>query len=469
MPYRRSTSARSNRSTGSRRSARRRSYGRTVYVQRPYYPSRRMTVAPKPEKRSQSEILGAQIGKTADMLGKQLGGVYAQVKQLFGSGDYRIGTAPAVNSLFVGSKPSNDINAGFGSKTVRIQHREYLTDVLTASSPNTFKIETYSLNPGLFKTFPWLYAIASDFQCYKLHGCIVEFKTTSADALNSVNTALGTVVLAADYDSVSGPFVSKQDMLNSFGAIDAKPSQSCMMGIECDPKRIPLSELYVRNGPTPSQADPRMYDVCNFSVATTGMQGTSVNVGELYIVYDIEFYMPIMNTVGSTIPMAMYRLSDVTLTGNPGSGPGIFGTNPQAVFDNIGLVFPTPAIIGQAYASLPYNPNWNGTQWVVSWKCTGDSTALVAAPTPLSVGGTDIPAAWPGLAGADRFVNANQNGNATATDCGTTFFVHIGEMDPTNPLNFFGLQDPAGADIIPTNASGVLYVSMINATSLPTF
>lgn len=100
-------------------------------------------------------------------------------------GDYTIaGKMPETNSLF------NNGKYEFAKKPFRISHREYVGDVVSGPS-NSFTYKTYSLNPGNSSLFPWLSVISENFESYKFHGLVFEFKSMSADALNSTNTALG--------------------------------------------------------------------------------------------------------------------------------------------------------------------------------------------------------------------------------------------------------------------------------------
>jgi hypothetical protein len=125
------------------------------------------------------------------------------IPKLFGMGDYTTtGRQPELNSLF-----SNG-NYQFNRKPTIITNREYIGDVISAN-PNTFSYTTYPLNPGQNATFPWLASIASNFESYRFRGLVFEYKSMSADALNSVNTALGSVVLSVQYDAANGPFTYK--------------------------------------------------------------------------------------------------------------------------------------------------------------------------------------------------------------------------------------------------------------------
>lgn len=106
--------------------------------------------------------------------------------RLLGMGDYTIaGKMPETNSLFTNGKFE------FTKRPFRIQNREYIMDIVSGSSANSFNYNTFDLNPGSSVTFPWLNRIAQNFESYRFHGLVFEFKSMSADALNSTNTALG--------------------------------------------------------------------------------------------------------------------------------------------------------------------------------------------------------------------------------------------------------------------------------------
>lgn len=100
-------------------------------------------------------------------------------------GDYEIANNVETNDLF------NNGRYEFKQQPIIITHREYIGDVITSGTAGAFKTNTYYINPGLNKTFPWLSQIAQNFESYRMLGCAFEFKSMSSDALNSTNTALG--------------------------------------------------------------------------------------------------------------------------------------------------------------------------------------------------------------------------------------------------------------------------------------
>lgn len=217
--------------------------------------------------------------------------------KLVGLGDYvQPGFRVSRNSLVNSSSPPVVRNRSAIQEFTFI-HREYIKDIVTAGTPNTFKSESFDLNPGRSNVFPWLAAIAAGFQEYRLDGVVFEFKSMSGNALNSVNTALGQVIMASNYDVMRAPFQNKYQMENSEFASSCKPSQSMLHPIECSRSQSVMNELYVAtHGVIPTNAIPQMYDFCKFQIATNGMQGTNVNVGELWVTYQITFFKPIANS-----------------------------------------------------------------------------------------------------------------------------------------------------------------------------
>ncbi len=85
----------------------------------------------------------------------------------------------------------------FAGKPITIfKHRECLGDIITSSTAGAFKYNRYLFNPTNPALFPWLHQIAVNYESYRVRGCIFEFRSMSGNALNSVNTALGNVIMS---------------------------------------------------------------------------------------------------------------------------------------------------------------------------------------------------------------------------------------------------------------------------------
>lgn len=264
------------------------------------------------------ELLGSAFG--LGNLGRTAG---KHLAHLFGFGDYQVkeniflnGTLPEVHNVPTG-----------GGTIVRFQ--EYLGDVFTSATIGGFRTQEFLINPANPNTFPWLSQLAANYEQYSFEGLVFEFRSTSADALNSTNTALGTVMMATQYDVADTSFASKSEMLNYEFSNSVKPSDSCLHMIECAPKQSTLSELYTNAGGTnPAGTDPRFYNLGRFTIATTGFQAASVNVGELHCTYQVRLLKPkLYDTLGFSNEYALFNLISASGTNTCGATQTLISSN----------------------------------------------------------------------------------------------------------------------------------------------
>jgi hypothetical protein len=278
---------------------------------------------------------------------------------VLGSGDYSIvGPHPGYNVLF----NSNQVPKFSSTRQTNIvSHREYLGDIFgTAGFNNT----SYPLNPGVATTFPWLSSIAQNYQQYKFHGVMFEFKSLITDFVTS--GAPGVVVMATNYNSDVPIYTTKQEMENSEYAVSVKPTCDLMHGVECATNQTVLSELYIRSGSVPAGQDLRLYDLGNFQFAT---QANPVqDLGELWVTYIVEFFKPTLPAdVGGNVLSANTARGSVTIT-NP------FGTTSSGFFGTLDLVVTTDTL------SFTGQPG-NHYAVVVLWN-SGTTTTLTVTATP---------------------------------------------------------------------------------------
>jgi len=246
---------------------------------------------------------GGGNGSTGAKIGAFLGGGAQKLfKMVTGFGDYRV----QGNSLVGGTSPAVIKNSAGG---MVIRHREYISDIYATPG---FVNTQYNINPGLDGTFPWLANIALSFEEYKFHGLIFEFKTMSADnvlSTTTTSTALGTVIMATQYNILDVPFGDKRNMENYEFACSSKPSVSFVHPIECQSNLDANTHLYIRN--TTFSGDQRLYDLGNFQIAVQGMAFTGGVIGELWATYEVEFFKPkIVN--GLTTQSDHFQLSTVS-------------------------------------------------------------------------------------------------------------------------------------------------------------
>jgi len=360
------------------------------------------------------KIIGSAVGTyfggpVGGAIGSVVGsGAQSLIRRVTGFGDYSVS-----NNYFV---TGNDAVPEFtnSERCTTITHKEYIADVITGpnlvGSSTQFNIQSYDINPGINTTFPWLNAIAANYEQYIIQGMIFEFKTNSAMAVSSTNTALGTVIMATQYNSLSLSFVNKQQMENYEFSQACVPSESALHPIECDPKQTQCNGIFNIRLPIAKPGDIRLYDIGRFSIATQGMQAANVNIGELWVTYKICLLKPRLTTtifpalllsvpgsqfISGTAPfgdpqqndfisingnlititpnfVGAFQISYIIRGGDAGSRIGSFANGTNSV------LYPLPAISGNAGTinSLNTYINADASPEVTS----GEQTAIFLAP-----------------------------------------------------------------------------------------
>jgi len=251
--------------------------------------SRKMKAKPKKNKpfRDVGGTIGAAVSKmtgfkAATGIGRWLG---SGIGSIFGSGDYQVlGNAPKYNVLSSSNQIPKFQNTQAGTM---VCHREYIGDI---TGTTVFNNVAYPLNPGVGTTFPWLSSVASNYQQYRFHGLIFEFRPLITDFVTG--DAPGVVIMATNYNADVASYNNKQQMENSEFAVSVKPTQALIHMVECELQQTVLPYAYVRTGAVPSTQDLRLYDLGNFQFAT--QSNPSQNLGELWVSYCVEFLKPIL-------------------------------------------------------------------------------------------------------------------------------------------------------------------------------
>lgn len=174
-----------------------------------------------------------------------------------------------------------DINHSRDGKECVVTHTEFLRDI---SGSVDFAVTATAVNPGLQTSFPWLSAIANNYESYCFEALEYEFQNASN------TTYTGTVMAAVDYDASDPAPGSKVALASYEGFVRSAPWQDFN-------NRSPTQDLkkrtsyYVRSGALSANQDIKLYDTGNFFIATQG-QATTAPVGELYVHYRCRFRTP---------------------------------------------------------------------------------------------------------------------------------------------------------------------------------
>jgi hypothetical protein len=272
---------------------------------------------------------------------------------LMGAGDYHLysnslleGHAQqyATNSIVkAGDQPSRIRRFFESGNSVRIREREYLGDVISSGTINTFKNTSFALNPTNTSTFPWLSNIASLYEQWEPHGIVFEYVSSSSE-FNGSSQGLGTVVLATEYNALDPPFATKQVMENSDFACSVRPSVNLLHGVECDEDQRPTKLLYTNQD---NDVMPLNFSsLGNFQVASTGVSVANVNLGELWVSYDISFYKKSIENIQS--PLLVWSATGTSTSTLP------LGTTPILTASNTAGIVITPLVgTGDNFAFPP--------------------------------------------------------------------------------------------------------------------
>jgi len=285
-------------------------------------------------------------------IGRKIGGFLGDAAEtvlgkIFGLGDYTV----KYNSLTGAGGPPQFTNNPNARSTV-ITHREYVGDITGSTN---FALTSYLITPSNQQLFPWASQVASSYEEYRIHGMVFEFKSTSGMSVSSTNTALGTVIMATQYNPLDVAFNSKIEMENYEFATTNAPFENCLHPLECKPNLTVAPQLYVQQAQNTTMADSRLTNFGTFNIATVGMQAANV-VGELWVSYQIELLKPRISSL---------LIASGTWTGTNTTGivqnttSGSLGTSALTVFSPLnntdGLpLFPSPVqyVTGTSLATI---------------------------------------------------------------------------------------------------------------------
>jgi len=235
----------------------------------------------------------------------------------------------------------------------RIKHREYIGDVI---GKQDFENSTFIVNPENATTFPWLSSIAGSFEQYRFKGLCFEYVPTCGDALSASDNALGTVILAMNYNAADTAAATKSELMQQMWARSGKPSVPHLMPVECASVHTPSTPLYTSPS-DPAGYDPRLYNMGFLQVGVQGMQVDDINVGELWVTYDVELYKP------QNIPAAQGGVAHFTGTTGASSLVTMFPTETE---NEISISLASNNLIfglSGDYTVIVANSSANGAGW----------------------------------------------------------------------------------------------------------
>lgn len=216
---------------------------------------------------------GGEVALNMLMPGMNLGSI------IRGNGDYSVS-----NSLVKGVARAPSFKNAKDSLVYKA--REYVGNVTSSATASAFSNVSYSINPGLAASFPFLSGIAQNFELYAFDGLVYEYVPACTDS--NTTMATGTIVLSYDADPSDIAPLSKQLAEASEGAISSKVTIPMLMGVECKRSENVNALHYVRSGVITDVSDLRGADLGNLNVSVVGVPEASIVLGELWVTYNIK-------------------------------------------------------------------------------------------------------------------------------------------------------------------------------------
>lgn len=335
---------------------------------------------PRGKKNNQATILGPQlaqltkqVSKLTGSFGRQSGrpgpfeslgsNVGRMIGGFFGSGDY------IVNDI-VHQRGTGTLKKGVHVN--RITNCEYVRDIVSKGTSD-FSLSSSYIQATEETLFPWLKNVSKLYTKYRFTQLVFEYRSMSTDY--SAAVGLGTIIMAPQYNVDAPVFTTKQQMEAATHAVSFKPSNSAMMGVECNPGDSNVKWYNVINREEIERSP--MTDMGKFNVALTGVPTTvpsGTTLGELWVWYTVELVEPILASapepsieqmVGATV---RYTCTDTTAgrinTGAFGYAGALgsyqFISGPLTTFltpTEYNQKFITDPVLGGTYT--PYTIAWN--------------------------------------------------------------------------------------------------------------
>lgn len=156
----------------------------------------------------------------------------------------------------------------------------------------TFAVNSYTVQPGLSSTFPWLSKVAQLYERYRVEN--IEFYYKPRVSAFAVAGQSGKVMMACDYDVLEAAPSTIQEMETMDPHADCMPYEQLLLKL--NPSRCtPAAGKFVRARNVPG-ADLKTYDGGLLYIATAGMQDTNV-CGELRVRYTLTLMNPRLTEV----------------------------------------------------------------------------------------------------------------------------------------------------------------------------
>lgn len=309
--------------------------------------------ASNPEVRALAKQLGNQLKQEAKIAASGL---------IFGSGDYRVG-GPVVTrgTRFPGA-----------TRKMTISRKEFVTPVVSSATAKGTEVLKFRINPGAYSSGFWTSALARGFTSWRPRQCRLIYEPTSGAAVASDDTSLGKVIMAAQYNSFARDWDSIAEFQNARDSVTTDPAEGATLLIECARSKRGADLLFV-SSQDPVTAGKAFYDLCDVFVCITGLRGTSVRAGDLYLEWHIDLEDPILRD--SEMPSAYYAVSGTVASANdPFLATGV-GVLNETISTTLGTGLPNAVVATTTGVTLKVKPVPGRTRVIIQWQKSGSSVS----------------------------------------------------------------------------------------------
>jgi len=408
---------------------------------------------------------------------------------LVGLGDYR--HAPIKQNTLIGKGSINFGGQGpptvmnNGNGTVIVNHRE-LAGIVTVGTTGAYHYQKFGLNPANRALFPWLADVASNFQQWRLQGCVVHLKSMASNY--AANVTLGTIFAGIQYNYYAPDPANMRALANLDGAATTKSSQDIVMPIECAPNRTTVEDLYIDNPGVLKEGDERFNYLGNIYVGYEGVkQSTAPQPGDdplvlfqIWISYEVALFKPVLNeSVGAFGTLWLSGTLGLEQPRTDTTGPMVadfsaivaqpgFGNNADVLWgrpapdDNSALRLTFPSYPAKWLIVMNYFPDaaqpptgvfWDmgvaatGATVMQSWEMSGEYVSRVIAPAvPIAIGSFDLaplPNGAPAMMSAMIQVETEIDGGVPYVDIKPNSGEQVANCSGTGPFQLLAvcLQD----------------------------
>lgn len=164
-----------------------------------------------------------------------------------------------------------------------VTHTEYIRDIITTTT--SYETFTIPVNPGLRDSFPWLHAIAANYETYLLTNLTYRFVPSVG------TTTAGSIHMSPDYDAGDTNTGLTKGQVMQFEDTVRGPLWK-PLSMRATPRNLhKRKQYYCRKGPLADNLDIKSYDTANLIVGVS-TPGGAMQVGELFCDYSLVFETP---------------------------------------------------------------------------------------------------------------------------------------------------------------------------------